>query len=1449
MKKRREFLTKTLAGAMVVAMTAGTMPVSALAATGNQVVKDGTYSKSVYVDDNVEANDNLGDWAGYQVGIDITVKDGVFDKITVTPGDGYDINNKSYFEKATTRNTEKIKGVVTQLEGKAATATSVDAIDFDLISGATVTATAIKNAIAEAINEAPEAEQEVQVKYVTMNVPYTDFYAAYNLTDKAVWQVEDGLDAVSTATTNKFKGTDGLAKGTYNNGKYIMGVTMAVAVPEETYEALKAENLTENDNYYMTDLDTAPAAFSTLTVNADGTYSFSKMQEASVSNKYLSVGDLDLNGGYGDYQVTLKGVGTKTGLQVGEDETVPYTLYGAILNTTAGKSYGMTCLENLWVGQKTPNVEIAWSIKEGQGLKRGHGKGDAFYQFSDMNGATLKSITLITDLGTIEVPCGENGLELTKYYAGDLSNLQYSIDNDSTELSISGIPSDLENVKISVSGDLAKDAEIKDGKVTLSKAPEAGTTYTLTISSSNYPEITRTMSTPITEALKTELQKWADKAQKVDGYADNADLKEHVGEAQEMLANEKATSAEAAELISELKEKVKKFYSEISATAAIEGSALSVDLKDVKLSDLENPTYTVSYRQGRGMVTLATGDLESAKVAIGAATTAGTAYTVTITSDNYQDCSVTATATKGDMYVTMNVPYTDFYAAYDLTDKAVWQVADGLDAVSTATTNKFKGTTGLAKGTYNDGTYILGVTIPVSVSSEDYAKLNTKLANTQNYYFTAYQGALDGVSELTVNENGSYSFGKMQDATVSNKYLSVGDLDLNGGYGDYQITLNGVSTTEGLKVGENETVPYTIYGAILNTTEGKSYGMTSLENIWVGTRTKNVEIAWSIKEGQGLKRAHGKGDAFYQFSDMNGKTLQSVTLLTNLGAIEVPCGENGLELTKYYEGDLSNLKYAIDNDSTELSISGIPSDLENVKISVSGGLATDAEIKDGKVTLSKAPEAGTTYTLTISSSNYPDITRTMSTPIVADQVAQLQKWVDKAKATNGYENNADLKEHVAEAEEMIANKEAASADAAELISELTEKVKATYSKVEVEATAKGNYLGIALKNVSLEDLENPTYTLAVRQGRGFVTVAEGKLDALNITLEKELTAGTEYTLTIVSDNYQDAQVKVTAEEADADYSRVLEAIDAIPDDLSIYTDESVANLQKVLETVDYTKKASQQADVDAYADAIAEATAKLEKKAVTPVTPTHADGLANERAADGNWYYYVDGKVATNVTTVAKNKNGWWYVKNGKVDFTANTVAKNENGWWIIRGGKVDFSANTVAKNENGWWKITNGKVDFGYTGIAKNENGWWRIVNGKVDFNCNSVEKNENGWWYIRGGKVDFSYTGVAKNANGWWRIVNGKVDFNCNSVEKNHNGWWYIRGGKVDFSYTGVAKNANGWWRIENGKVNFNFTGIASNQNGSWYLQNGKVNFNYNGKVRYNHKTYKIRGGKVVK
>ena len=295
-------------------------------------------------------------------------------------------------------------------------------------------------------------------------------------------------------------------------------------------------------------------------------------------------------------------------------------------------------------------------------------------------------------------------------------------------------------------------------------------------------------------------------------------------------------------------------------------------------------------------------------------------------------------------------------------------------------------------------------------------------------------------------------------------------------------------------------------------------------------------------------------------------------------------------------------------------------------------------------------------------------------------------------------------------------------------------------------------------------------------------------------------------------------------------------------------------------------------------------------------TPSHTDGLSNT-LENGNLYYYKDGKIATDVTTVAQNASGWYYVNKGKVDFSytgfatnsngswyiekgqvtfkktsvledttgalgevgawyyvkgsqvqkVTTVAPNENGWWRIVNGKVDFKCNSVESNENGWWYIRNGKVDFNYTGVAQNAGGWWRIVKGQVDFNCNSVESNANGWWYIRGGKVNFGYTGVAQNANGWWRIVNGQVDFHCNSVESNENGWWYIRGGKVNFEYTGVAQNANGWWRIVNGQVDFHCNSVESNENGWWYIRGGKVDFGYTGIASNANGRWYIRNGQV--
>lgn len=833
--KKKEMKTKVMAVAMSATMAASICPaVPAMAVTKDQVAKDGTYTKTAHV--TRTEDDAEDEWSEYDVRVALTVKDGKFSDIVVTPENGYESGNDSYFKKAYSNS----KGIKSKLAGQSATEDTINS--WDTVSTATRSSDAIKKAALEAIQSAPEASTAATVdtaaleasisrakalkesdytaetwntlktalasaetalaekksqdtvdaakknldsaidnlkaavketKYLVMNVPYNQFYKAYNLTDKAVWEVESGVDAVSTATTNKFKGTTGLAKGTYNNGKYIMGVTIPVEVSAEDYAKLKT-NLTANDDYYFTTLDKAPEAYSKLTVNKDGTYSFSKMSDATVTNKYLSVpaDELELNGGYGDYQITVDGLGTKTGLKVGENETKEYTLYGAILNTTSGKSYGMTSLENLWVGTKTPNVEIAWSIKEGRGLKRAHGKGDAFYQFADMNGAALNSVTLITNLGVINVPCN---VTLDKYYDGDLSGLKYSLENDSEELKISGIPEDLKDVTVSVSGGLADKASVKDGKVTLTKAPTAGTQYTITISSSNYPDITRKISTPITDKQKDKLQKLIEKAEKTIGYSENADLQEHVKEAQDMIANKEALSADAAELINELEEKIKATYPTAEATATLKGSELEVALNGVELKDLENPTYKLTYRAGRREDTLTSGDLKDLKVALDKEPTVGTNYTLTITSDNYQDIktSVVAEEAVTDEYVLMNIPYAAFYKS-ETTNNDV-----DVDVFTSATKNKTR-TTGLAGGSYHenaDGSQIDGITFAVKVDpSVDLTKYK-EVKDTDKVDITVTNRGQTSTTTLegkdTLFENETYAYYPLTEAPANYKEVSM----------------------------------------------------------------------------------------------------------------------------------------------------------------------------------------------------------------------------------------------------------------------------------------------------------------------------------------------------------------------------------------------------------------------------------------------------------------------------------------------------------------------------------------------------------------------------------------------------------------------------------------------------------------------------------------------------
>ena len=82
--KKKEMKTKVMAVAMSATMAASICPaVPAMAVTKDQVAKDGTYTKTAHV--TRTEDDDEDEWNEYDVRVALTVKDGKFSDIVVTP--------------------------------------------------------------------------------------------------------------------------------------------------------------------------------------------------------------------------------------------------------------------------------------------------------------------------------------------------------------------------------------------------------------------------------------------------------------------------------------------------------------------------------------------------------------------------------------------------------------------------------------------------------------------------------------------------------------------------------------------------------------------------------------------------------------------------------------------------------------------------------------------------------------------------------------------------------------------------------------------------------------------------------------------------------------------------------------------------------------------------------------------------------------------------------------------------------------------------------------------------------------------------------------------------------------------------------------------------------------------------------------------------------------------
>lgn len=307
--------------------------------------------------------------------------------------------------------------------------------------------------------------------YVLMNIPYDDFYKA-ELKNNDV-----KVDAFTSATKNKSR-TAGMMNGNsaYHvnpDGSDVTGVTFPVKVSDlstlkdqkqvtdsdsvtitvtnrgqtssNTYTGKDA--LIENASYAYYILSEAPSYYKELTVNADGSYSFSAMKGAETKTVTIDAA-LKTETRYGDYELDLN---NETFSEI--IDTTTDKIYGVTVNTTDGTNYGLRHLENIWRGSM-----LSWGTGYTTEV---HGCPVSSEHYKSIMGKTIESVTYYTDKGMITFDVPDVKVEITTGIKATVADIM-DTDSEAAVTLDQALPSDFQ-AQYTVDG---KEAAYANGKLT-----------------------------------------------------------------------------------------------------------------------------------------------------------------------------------------------------------------------------------------------------------------------------------------------------------------------------------------------------------------------------------------------------------------------------------------------------------------------------------------------------------------------------------------------------------------------------------------------------------------------------------------------------------------------------------------------------------------------------------------------------------------------------------------------------------------------------------------------------------------------------------------------------------------------------------------------------------------------------------------------------------------------
>lgn len=392
-------------------------------------------------------------------------------------------------------------------------------------------------------------------------------------------------------------------------------------------------------------------------------------------------------------------------------------------------------------------------------------------------------------------------------------------------------------------------------------------------------------------------------------------------------------------------------------------------------------------------------------VAMAAAMLAGPVSVPAVFNNGISVVKADETNKEQDIYVLMNIPYADFYKA-ELNKNDV-----KVDATTSATKTKTKST--LANGSYhadNTGEHISGITYPVKIKAgTDLSKL-TKITDASKVSITVnmkgkettteYKGkdalfesadysyyelgttAPAYYKELTVNENGSYSFGKTTATEKTVKGAAIEKFKTSSKYGDYQLNLNFDKVADSDQISGNTKV----LAAVITTTDGTQYGLRHVENIWKGT-----EFAW----GTGFTtQSHGCPISGEHYASMMGKTIDAVTYYTENGVVKYDIDDTYVP----YKFDTSAFKVEnadVTSGSAKVTVPTLP-EAYDAEYAVEG--LTNVSVENGTLKYNATGVKPGQYTLNVTDKSSKYVPFSTSFTLTTDNVVAAYNNDVKAPA-------------------------------------------------------------------------------------------------------------------------------------------------------------------------------------------------------------------------------------------------------------------------------------------------------------------------------------------------------------------------------------------------------------------------------------------------------------------